>query len=494
MKHINFRELTITCCTVLLSNTVFAQNFSQTISDSSLKAEQINPLRVNLNQSGSAYFQMTLLNQTWLRYTQNNPGSMRMNHPESETYDIGLRRTRIQFMGFLSARTFIYFQFGQNNFNSLYNSNTPALPYTVSNRKLAAFFHDALCEYKLSKNNALKIGAGLTIMNGLSRFSQPSISSIATMDLPIFLQYSVDQIDEFDRRLALYARGQWGPLDYRFYVSNPFPVTSNGNAPPAAITYTSQFVNPNLFIDKTGRPLSNSPGIGNQYGGFLSYNVFDSETHTTPYMTGTYLGNKKVCNFSAGWVYQKNAMMRLNRLSETLVDTVFEPMLQLGLETFLDVPIQKTKGTAMHVFAGYYATNYGKNYLRFNGIMNPANALIPANYPVSYLSGSAYGNAYPMFGTGEVWYFQWAYVLPKSLLGEPHGQLMPYASTQYARYEGLQGARMWVWNTGMHWLIKGHQAKISLDYQNRPTYYYKDQQIRYDARKGCWVLQYQLFI
>ena len=123
MKHINFRELAITCCMVLLSNTVFAQNFSQSVSDSILKAEQINPMRVNLNQSGSAYFQMTLLNQTWLRYTQNNPGSMRMNQPESETFDIGLRRTRIQFMGFLSARTFIYFQFGQNNFNSLYNSN-----------------------------------------------------------------------------------------------------------------------------------------------------------------------------------------------------------------------------------------------------------------------------------------------------------------------------------------------------------------------------------
>src|SRR5207253_2481795 len=237
-------------------------------------------LKFNLNEDGSHYFQATFLNQAWFRFNESNEGTTLFNKYAPSTFDIGLRRTRIQLFGQISDRAFVYFQFGQNNFNNTFNSSpTTITSGTVTtniygNRKLAPFFHDALCEYRVTKGNQLKLGGGLTVMNGLSRFAQPSVSSIMTLDLPVFLQYSVDQIDQFDRRLALYARGQVGKIDYRAYVSNPFPITSSGAG--TTLSKYATFVNTATFKNGYG------PGVNNQYGGYLAYNIFDVEPHTTP--------------------------------------------------------------------------------------------------------------------------------------------------------------------------------------------------------------------
>jgi len=189
-------------------------------------AQDNEALKIKLNESGSHYFQTTFLNQVWVRSNESNPGTTIQGDPASSSFDIGLRRTRIQMFGQITDRTFIYFQFGQNNFNSMYNSNN-------GNRKIAPFFHDALGEYRVSDKNQLKVGGGLSIISGLSRFSQPSIGTITTMDVPVFAQTTVDQIDQFSRKLSVYARGQVGKWDYRFVLSDPFPINSNGQTPPA---------------------------------------------------------------------------------------------------------------------------------------------------------------------------------------------------------------------------------------------------------------------
>jgi hypothetical protein len=468
---------------VLCLNT--AAYFSQT-QDTTIKKKSPSKtaLKYNLNEDGSHYFQATFLNQTWARFNQSNDGTTLFSKNAPSTFDIGLRRTRIQLFGQITDRTFIYFQFGQNNFN-----NTAG--YTASgtgNRKIAAFFHDAVCEFKVSRGNQLKLGGGLTVMNGVSRFSQPSVGTIMTLDVPVFLQYSVDQIDQFDRRLALYARGQIAKLDYRVYIANPFPISSNGSA-PAGISKNASFVNPVLLPNGYG------PGVNNQYGGYLSYNLFENETHTTPYMQGTYLGVKKVWNVAIGGVYQKDATWYLSQNTAGLYnDTSYANMMHLSIETFLDMPLNKEKGTAVNAFAGYYTTNYGKNYLRYNGIMNPATASTATNL----VQSSAYGNAFPMFGTGQVVYAQFGWLLPKKILGESNGQLMPYLSGQYADYAdygALQNKGMLLFDVGFNWLIDGHRSKLSLDYQNRPTYFRNTNgDVQTGARKSCVILQYQISI
>lgn len=437
-----------------------------------------NALMYYLNEDKSNYFQVTFLNQTWLRYTESNNGTTAFGKAKTDLVDIGLRRTRIQLLGQITNKVFVYFQYGQNNFNNAYTN-------TSNNRKFAAFFHDALCEYKVSKGNQLKFGAGLTVMNGLSRFSQPSVSSIMSLDVPVFLQYSVDQIDQFDRRLAIYARGQLGKLDYRLYAANPFPINSSGST-VSAISKNSQFVNVSAYSNGKG------PGINYQYGTYLSWNFLDKEGHNTPYMTGTYLGNKSVFNIAAGAVYQKDATWRLMPdTSGAYKDTAFANMLHIGIEAYLDIPLNKEKSTAISGSLGFYHTDYGAGYLRYNGIMNPANGSISTNM----LQSTAYGNSFPMFGTGNSFYGQLGFLLPKNFIGEKNGQLMPYVTCQYSNFEALQGKQNMIADVGINWLIKKHNAKISIDYQNRPSFYINTNgKIENGARKSCIICQYQIFI
>lgn len=425
-------------------------------------------LKYKLNESGSHYFQATFLNQVWLRYNQSNPGSTIDQLPQKETFDIGLRRTRVQMFGQITDKVFLYFQFGQNNFNAMYNTSGGA------NRKNAAFFHDAVCEYKVSKADQLKLGAGLTIANGLSRFSQPSISSIMTMDVPVLAQATVDQTDQFSRKLSVYARGQLGHLDYRLSLSDPFPVISNGTAIQAPGKYAS-------FATK---------GRHKQYQTYLMWQFFEHENHTTPYMTGTYLGKKKIFNIAAGAIYQNNAMWSRASSNDSIV---YQAMQLYCVESFLDMPLNKEKGNAISAYAGYFITNYGKNYLRYNGLMNPMNgSTLNASNSISG-QGPTYGNAHPMFGTGNVIYTQIGYLMPTSLLKS--GQLMPYASFTHANYDRLEGKKMDIYNAGINYLIKEHNAKVSLDWQNRPVYGLDNNgAVTSGGRKNSIILQYQIFI
>ncbi len=62
------------------------------------------------------------MNQTWVRFNENNPYTTVENKPKDNSVDIGLRRTRFQAFGQLTDKVFIYFQFGMNNFNSQFNT------------------------------------------------------------------------------------------------------------------------------------------------------------------------------------------------------------------------------------------------------------------------------------------------------------------------------------------------------------------------------------
>jgi len=457
---------------IIFISLILCNLFAYSQIDTSKKVVAPKPnkdLKFNLNEDGSNWFQVTVLNQTWARFNQNNPGTLVNKEAQDNTFDIGLRRTRFQLFGQVTDKVFVYFQLGQNNFNAQTNYSDAG----GGNRKAPAFFiHDAYSEYKVFKDNKLKLGGGLTIANGLSRFSQPSIGTIATMDVPVFAQATVDQTDQFSRKLSLVARGQIGKLDYRASLSNPFPILNNGSASSAPKTSAT-------FAQK---------GHHLQYQTYLLYQFFDHEQHNTPYMTGAYLGKKKVFNVGGGIIYQKNALWKQG---QTVKDTLYQDMTLICLESFLDIPLNKEKGTALNAYAGYFNTNYGTKYLRFNGLMNPATSTSATN---TLDAKTAYGNALPMFGTGHVIYTQVAYFLPKNLLGENHGALMPYISNTFSIYKALGNNNTNVFNAGINWLINNHKAKLTLDYQNRPTYYLNGTDVKSGDRKGCLVLQYQIFI
>ncbi|MFZ6001785.1 MAG: hypothetical protein ACOYW3_14840 [Bacteroidota bacterium] len=436
--------------------------FSVTTLPLSAQSPEKTELKVNLNDDGSHFIKATLLNQIWVRFNQSNPGTQVLGEDKSNTLDIGLRRTRFQLYGTLTDHVSFYFQFGQNNFNFLAGQNAA----NNGNRKFQAFFHDALGEYRPWKNNdRLILGGGLTITNGLSRFSQPSVSTIMSMDVPVFAQATVDQTDEFSRKLSVFARGQIGKLDYRVVLSDPFPITSSGAPIPPISPTNATFA---------------QVGHHKQYQGFFAWNFFDKESHITPYMTGTYLGKKKVLNLEGGFITQKNATW-----TGDLANQEFHNMNLWSVALFYDAPVNAEKGTAFNAYSGYFHTDYGPGYLRYNGIMNPANGVATGFF------GGSQGNAFPMFGTGSVLYAQAGYLMRKDLLGD-QGTLMPYATFQSATYERLNKT-MNVADVGVNWLIKGHNSKLSLDYQVRPTYSQVGTDLIKDSgTKGQLVMQYQV--
>lgn len=419
-------------------------------------------LKFNLNESGSHFFQAVFLNQTWLRFTDYNPGTTIEGQAKDAGFDIGLRRTRIQLYGHLTDRVFLYFQFGQNNFNAQYAIG--------GNRKLAPFFHDALCEYRVSPKDELKIGGGLTIANGLSRFSQPGIGSILTMDVPVFAQSTVDQTDQFARKLSVFARGQISRLDYRLVLSDPFPVSSNGAAIPA--------ISANAAFSPVGHH--------KQYQGYFIWQFLEHEPHQTPYMGGTYLGKRKIFNVAAGFQHQRAATWRRSG-----ADTVYDDMTSFAVESFLDVPLSRLREDAISAYAGYFHTDYGVNYLRYNGIMNPASGTTRTAQNSIIGQGPTYGNALPMFGTGHIIYAQAGYLMPAAWSAD-NARLQPYASATLARYDRLDGFATNTYNAGINCLVAGHRAKFSLDYQNRPTYDVADGKVTSAERKSAVTLQYQI--
>ena len=428
------------------------------------------PLRIPLSKDEKQYLQFTLLNQVWLRANESNTGTTVVGDLQKQTVDLGLRRTRFQLFGEIAPKTFVYFQFGQNNFNRVVAMN--------GNRKNTFFIHDALCEYRIGKSQQ-KIGGGLTIANGLSRFSQPSISTIMGLDVPVFAQATVDQTDQFSRKLSVYSRGQVGKIDYRIVFSDPFPVQSNGAAWP-------------VLGDNASFALK---GHHWQYQGMLAYQFFEHEQNQTPYMPGTYLGNKKVFNISVGGIYQKGATWNTVSSGATgKKDTVFNNMILLCAESFLDMPINKEKGTAIHAYLGYFSTNYGHNYVRYNGIMNPATGTAATGLATD--AGNQYGNAYPMFGTGNVIHGQFGVVLPKDFLGKDgvSGKLQLYTSATSSRYERFKNQSLTNASIGVNWLMPGNRSKITFDVTNRAAVALSSGGNFTTERKNTITIQYQINI
>ena len=415
-----------------------------------------DPFKFNLNPDGSQYLKFGFLNQVWLRYEQNNPGSQVLGEPVDDTTDISLRRTRFVLQGQLTDRVYFYTQYGMNNFNFLSQNG--------DNRKLQSFFHDAFGELRLTQGHQMIVGGGLVMANGLSRFSSPSVSTIMTMDVPLFAQTTADRTDIFNRKLSLYLRGQIGNLNYRITASDPFPI-NNAGLPAETISLTdAQFA-------RTGHR--------KQYQGFFMWNFWDKEPITNPYMQGTYLGKKSILNLEAGFITQKNATW--TGASEATAQ--FHDANLWSVAGYLDAPVDKVKETAVSAYLGYFNTNYGPNYLRANG-----NGVNPTSGSTAGAGVIGSGNAFPMFGTGDLWYGQIGYLLPKDLLGGNNGQLMPYFAFTSADFERLR-EQMNVFSAGVNWLIKGHNSKVTFDFQNRPVFNTAGYKI---SNRNQFVLQYQI--
>lgn len=389
-------------------------------------------------------------NQVWVRYAATNPGTTVYEDSKEHLFDIGLRRSRVTLAGNPFDKVNLFMQIGMNNFGYL------------SKRQSEFFFHDAVADYELS--DYLSIGSGLTAWGGFSRFSSPSIGSILGVDAPLFAQATNGATDQFLRKLSVYAKGDIDKWSYSIALSKPMAIQQSNQYQPIGQAST--------FSNKVSNP---------QIHGYIQYSLLEKESHATPYYKGTYHGKKKVFNIGIGGLFQNGAMQRLN----TFGDTIRTNLAIVSVDLFYDVPTKN--GGAISLYGAYYNYNFGKNYLRNIGAMNPANG----NSDESIVNGA--GTASPMIGTGNVGYLQGGYMLPVKEENKDKTRLMPYSLLMLADYDALTDPMLF-YDIGLNVLINGHRAKLTLAYQNRPIYKTVGNKNKLDTRKGLVLAQFQVSI
>jgi len=410
-------------------------------------SQTIKDGKLFINDSGDQYLKLSFVSQFWARTGNYNPGTTIFGNAKKGGTDLGIRRFRLQLFGQLSEKVFFYSQFGINNFNS------------IGERKPSFFVHDIYTEYEMIKTK-LSVGIGLSGWSGLARFSSPSTSTIMGLDAPLFQQATNDVTDQFLRKLGVFAKGKFNKLDYRVSITQPFAFQKSP-------IYTS-------IVTKNSNFSSRPPHF--QFNGYFQYQFLDQESNLTPYTTGTYHGKRSIFNIGGGIVFQKNAM---NHLSPSL-DTVYTNMLQYGLDVFWDAPLA-SNGASISWYSNITHLNFGPGYIRNLGVMNPANG----SADLTVINGGGY--AYPMYGTGNVFYTQIGYKFKDNLLG--NSTLMPYASCQIGNYKRLPEL-MVHYSLGINYLLNYHKSKLTLAYENRPVFYDTEKSI---LRKGNGIFQYQIF-
>lgn len=381
---------------------------------------------VNISPDGSKYIKFGMNLQIWGRYSELNPGSKVGTTEVDETYDIVIRRLRLQAMGMITDNIFFHLQLGQNNINFTQNNGPSNAPLSVM---------DALGEYHFS--NKLHIGGGLTAWGaGTTRYSANSSSSQLTLDTPMYQQFSNTSSTFGNRNLSIYAKGYLGKFNYRVAITNPYRNTTN-----------------NLGLDSSIS--TETPRA--QYSGILTYAFLDKESIEDAYHKGTYLGTKKVFNVALGYMTQANAMWHLTP-DATIA---YDDMKVLGFDVFYDSPISK-KGDAITAYAAFNNNNYGKNYIQSVNTPNPA---IGDN---TLINGS--GAGFLGVGTGNIYYAQFGYLFAKSENANRKGRFQPYAATQIADLEALN-TPMTMYELGVNYYTTGtFGPKFSLNYQNRAIY------------------------
>jgi hypothetical protein len=151
------------------------------------------------------------------------------------------------------------------------------------------------------------------------------------------------------------------------------------------------------------------------------------------------------------------------------------------------MPVNMAKGTALSVLATFYRYDFGTKYIRNLGILNLHASAATAN------SWAGAGNAQPTIGTGNIFYVQAGYQLPKLKNGTA---FMPYVTLTNKNFEALADPST-QYGLGLNYFITGHNAKITLEYQTRPTYKVNtanNNAIERTGYRGELILQTHIFL
>ena len=441
-------------------------------------------LKVNLNPEGTKYVRFIIWNQFWFRSTEMNPGTLVNGVPTENLTDIGARRIRALAFAQISPRYLIMTHVGINN-QTFVNGGAAGATGTGGygqGKKPGIFFHDIWNEYAVTpsgKNadgtpvkNTLYIGAGLHYWHGISRMTSASTLNFLAVDAPIFNWPLIENSDQFARLFGIYAKGKVGKLEYRVNYNKPF--ATNVAIPTSGTANTPV---PDIAVDNNGISKMS-------YGGYFEYQFLDSEANVLPFKVGSYVGTKRVFNIGAGFYSQPEGtrssgggQVRKHNINLYAVDI------------FADLPFgNKEKNMAVTAYSTFYRYDFGPNYLRNLGIMNPGTADPNTDFNGKRaLAGP--GNARAFLGTGNIWYTQAGLLLPKAN-EKPKMRIQPFAAYTMKDLDAL-GKTGNFYDIGCNFYLDGHHAKITPQYSLRPVYTDRN---TISENKGEFILQAQIYL
>lgn len=432
-------------------------------------------LKMGLNQKGDKYVRFIIWNQIWARYIENNGGTAINGDPSASTMDIGARRLRLLAYAQITPRYLILTHFGINNqtFINGGGSGSTGTGGYGQGKKPQLFFHDAYNEYAIipsinpntEKPNkfTLSLGAGLHYFNGVSRLTSASTLTFLMVDAPVYNWPLIENADQFARQYGLYIKGAYKKLHYQFSLDKPFATNTKPDSAK------------NIAVDNSG-------DAAGAVSGYMDYQFLDQESNLLPFRVGTYIGSKKVFNIGAGFYHQA----RGTKSSDALGITQKHDINLFAGDVFLDIPVgDKKKNMAITAYAVYYNYNFGPNYLRTTGIMNPGS--VDASAPASDRVLEGPGNARVLLGTGSIAHVQAGFLLPKFKSNKV--RLQPIASIAYKQFDALNAAGNF-WDVGCNAYLDAHNAKITAQYSSRPLYDAVTKDLK--DRKGELIVQFQI--
>lgn len=457
------KKLSLALIGISFAHLSFAFNNDDHITDAEITAK-INPDFTHyFNEDKTKFAQFNLWSQVWVRHSDLNPGSKIGDEAATSFTDIGLRRLRISGLLQLKPRYRVYVQAGINN-QSFNNGGGNGTGSNGAGKKPAFFIHDIYNEYTLVKktDRSLNIGAGLHGWQGVSRLSNGSSNKILGADFPLIQFPYLERGDQFGRQLGVFAQGNWKKINYRATLNKPFKT----NLQP---TQT------NVAVDHNSR-------TSLHHGGYAYYQFFETEQQSNPYLSGSYLGEKKIVNIGLGYSHTaKNTMsMDVTQKLKQHNNTI------MGIDIFAELPFTiGSKKSSITAYSVYYDYQMGPNYLRTNGVMNPATLDSQYSGPLAF---EGHGNNIALIGTGRSWFSQVGWLLPNN--SNKIG-FQPFAGYNYKNFKVFQQS-INVFNIGTNVLLDKHNAKFSLQYTSHPIYHM--QTLKTLQRNKEFIVQAQILL
>ncbi|MBL7855179.1 MAG: porin [Cyclobacteriaceae bacterium] len=441
-------------------------------------------LKIAFNKEETKYLRIVLWNQIWLRHMQLNPGSLINDEPRTNTWDIGARRIRLLAFAQLSPRYLIITHVGINN-QTFATGGDPGSSGTGplgAGKKPQVFFHDAWNEYAVipevdyathEKNKfQLYVGGGLHYWWGISRMSSASTVNFLTIDAPIINWPLVEVSDQFVRQYGVYAKGRLGKISYSIALNKPF---ATNVAPTFDVVQ-----NERVAVDNNDDP---SPALT----GYFDYQFFHQESNALPYRVGTYVGTQRVFNIGVGFYRHANGTKSID--GQGLIEQ--HNITLGGLDVFADLPVgNPEKNAAITAYAVLYHYDFGPNYWRALGVMNPSTAF-DSSLPLDNRTLNGPGNGRVFVGTGNLFYTQAGYLIPK--FKNERVRFQPFSAYTWKKLEYLDDDGHY-FDFGFNVFFDGHHAKLTTQYSSRPLYYNQGGQRLQQNGRGEWLIQMQIFL